>query len=211
MQHIRIRTQILGAALALLFGLATLGARAQDPPGTSGGAVPAGPLTYDIDPMHTYPSFETDHRGISFWRGKFKKTSGKVVLDRAAKTGTMEITVEIGSIDFGLDKMNAHALSDEMFDAAKYPTATYKGKLTKFNSDGPTEVQGELTLHGITRPLTLTINRFACKPVLGPDNEVCGGDASATFSRSDFGINYGVAGGADPLVRLAIQVEANRE
>lgn len=215
MPHIQNRSQLIGAALVLMIGLATFPTWAQNPPGSQtvskAMVFPPGPLTYDIDPMHTYPSFEADHRGISFWRGKFKQTSGKVVLDRGAKTGTLDITVNIASIDFGLDKMNAHALTAEMFDVAQYPTATYTGKFSKFNGDEPSEVQGELTLHGVTKPLTLTINRFACKPAMGPGNEVCGGDASASFDRSDFGITYGVSTGMSPLVRLAIQVEATRE
>lgn len=212
MPHARNRPRAVGAALALSIGLAAVACWAQSAPGDSKTlAIPPGPLTYDIDPMHTYPSFEADHRGLSFWRGKFKETSGKVVLDRGARTGTLEITVNIGSIDFGLDKMNAHALSNDMFDVAKYPTATYKGKFSRFDGDAPTEVQGDLTLHGVTKPLTLTINRFACKPALGPGNEICGADASASFDRAEFGINFGLPTGFSPLVRLAIQVEATRE
>lgn len=214
MWHIQNCSRSIGSTFALIIGFATIAAWAQNPPSSQSASkaivAPAGPLTYDIDPMHTYPSFEADHRGISFWRGKFKQTSGKVVLDRSAKTGTLDITVNIASIDFGLDKMNAHALTAEMFDVAKYPTATYMGKFSKFNGDEPIEVQGELTLHGVTKPLTLTINRFVCKPALGPGNEVCGGDASASFDRGDFGINYGLPM-TSSLVRLAIQVEATRE
>lgn len=163
--------------------------------------------TYTIDPSHTYPSFEADHMGISVLRGKFNKSSGTVVLDRAKKTGSMEITIDTDSLDFGHDKLNAHAKNADMFDVAKYPTAVYKSTSIKFNGDTPASVEGELTLHGVTKPVTLTINKFKCimHPML--KKEVCGADASAEFKRSDFGINYGLPKFA-PEVKLAIEVEA---
>ncbi|HEY3700103.1 MAG TPA: YceI family protein [Spongiibacteraceae bacterium] len=175
---------------------------------TTIGAVNAAPVTYNLDPNHTYPSFEADHMGgLSIWRGKFTKSEGKVVIDRAAKSGTVDVTVQTDSVDFGHQKMNAHAKGDEIFDVAKYPTATYKGKFTAFNGDVPTEVEGEFTLHGVTKPLTLKINQFLCKPHPMLKKEVCGADASATFKRSDFGVNYGEAYGFNMDVKLLIQVE----
>src|SRR5690606_31101529 len=97
-------------------------------------AASADPATYNIDPNHTYLSFEADHMGgLSTWRGKFNKSSGTIVLDVAAKTGTVEVVIDTASIDFGLDKMNEHARSGDMFDVEKYPTAVYKGKLTDFD------------------------------------------------------------------------------
>ncbi|MDB6060080.1 MAG: YceI family protein [Verrucomicrobiaceae bacterium] len=168
----------------------------------------AAPVTYNLDPNHTYPSFEADHfGGLSVWRGKFKQSSGKVVLDRAAKTGTVDVTVQTDSVDFGHEKMDAHFKGEEFFDTAKYPTATYKGKFSAFNGDVPTEVQGEFTLHGVTKPLTLKINQFKCitNPMLKKD--VCGADASADFKRSDYGVNFGEAYGFNMDVKLLIQVE----
>ena len=163
--------------------------------------------TYNIEPNHTYPSFEADHMGISVLRGKFTKTSGTIKLDRAAKTGTVDITVDASSIDFGHAKLNDHVKSPDMFDVAKYPTAVYKGKITQFNGDAPAKVDGELTLHGVTKPVTLTINKFKCiqHPML--KREACGADASAEFKRTDFGIAYGTPMFA-PEVKLAIEVEA---
>jgi polyisoprenoid-binding protein YceI len=167
--------------------------------------------SYKIDPTHTYPSFEADHfGGLSVWRGKFNKSEGGIMLDRAAKTGSVDIVIDASSIDFGNDKLNEHAKKPEMFDTAKFPTATYKGKLV-FNGDTPASVNGELTLHGVTKPVTLTINKFKCiiNPML--KKEVCGADASATFKRSDFGINYGDSFGFNMDVKLAIQVEAIKQ
>lgn len=173
----------------------------------STGAI-AAPVTYNLDPNHTYPSFEADHfGGLSVWRGKFKKSSGTVVIDREAKTGTVDVAVDTASIDFGHDKMNTHAKGAELFDVEKYPTATYKGKLGGFKGDAPTEVQGELTLHGVTKPVKLTINSFKCimNPML--KREVCGVDAAAEINRKDFGISYGEAYGFKQEVKLLIQAE----
>jgi len=107
----------------------------------------AAPVTYDIEPNHTYPSFEADHMGLSVWRGKFNKSSGSVTIDREAKTGSLDITVDINSIDFGHDKMNEHAKKPDIFDAAKYPTATFKSTKFNYTGDVPTSVDGQLTLH----------------------------------------------------------------
>lgn len=174
-----------------------------------GSAAMAAPATYNIDPGHTYPSFEADHMGgLSVLRGKFNATSGKVVLDKEAKSGTVEVTVDTTSLDFGHEKLNTHAKSAEMFDTEKFPTATYKGKLAKFKGDQPTEVAGELTLHGVTKPVTLKINQFLCKMHPMQKKEVCGADAEGTFSRKDFGISYGEQYGFKQDVKLRIEVEA---
>jgi polyisoprenoid-binding protein YceI len=170
----------------------------------------AAPVTYTLDPAHTYPSFAADHfGGMSVWRGKFNSTSGKVVYDKDAKSGSIEVTVDISSINFGMPKLDEHAKSPEIFDAAKYPTATYSGKFTKFNGATPTEAQGTLTLHGVTKPVTLVINSFVCRPHPVTKKEVCGADAAATFNRADFGVNYGEKYGFKQEVALQIQVEGS--
>lgn len=174
-------------------------------------AAMAAPATYNLDPGHTYPSFEADHMGgLSTWRGKFDRSSGKVVLDREAKTGSVEVNIDVDSINFGHAKMNEHAKGTDMFDVAKFPTATYKGRLARFEGDRPTAVEGELTLHGVTRPVNLQINQFMCKPHPMLKREVCGADATANFSRKDFGIAYGEAYGFKMDVTLRIQAEAVR-
>jgi polyisoprenoid-binding protein YceI len=176
--------------------------------GLSSASALAVPVTYVLDPQHTYPSFAADHMGgLSVWRGKFTETSGKVIYDKDAKSGSIEVTVNINSIDFGMPKMNEHAKSADLFDAAKYPTATYSGKFTKFNGAAPTEAQGTLTLHGVTKPVTLVINSFMCKLTPMTKKEVCGADASASFDRSDFGMSYGDQYGFRMGVKLEIQVE----
>lgn len=170
----------------------------------------AAPKTYAIDSDHTYPSIETDHfGGLSVWRGKFNKTSGKITLDREAKTGTVEAIIDIHSVDFGNDALNDHIKTADILDAKQFPQAIYKGVFSKFTDSVPTEINGELTLHGVTKPINLTIKTFKClehHPM--HKKEVCGADAYATFNRGDFGILYGLDKGFFSETRLFIQVEA---
>ena len=169
----------------------------------------AAPARYDIDSDHTYPSFEADHfGGMSVWRGKFNKTRGSVVLDREAQTGTVDVSVDVSTVDTGNEKLNDHLKTAEFFDVAKFPAATYKGKFAAFKNGVPTEVQGELTLHGVTKPLTLTLRSFKCMPHPFRKVEFCGADAVGTFSREDFGVGWGKNMGLLMETKLAIQVEA---
>ena len=162
---------------------------------------------YNISPHHTYPSLAAEHMGISLWRGKFTKTSGTVTLDRASKTGSVDIKIDADSLDFGHAKMNEHAKGKDMFNVAQHPTITYKSKSIKFNGDTPVAVDGDLTMLGVTKPVTLNINKFKCIPHPMLKREVCGADASAQFNRTDFGLSYGTPM-FSPEVKLAIQVEA---
>jgi polyisoprenoid-binding protein YceI len=169
----------------------------------------AAPEKYTIDSGHTYPSFEADHNGgMSIWRGKFNKTSGSITLDTAAKTGSVEVTIDMSSIDFGHDRMNTHAMSADMFDVAKYPTATYKGTISKWNGEAPAEVDGQLTMHGVTRPVKLTLNSFLCKPNTMTRRMTCGADAVGTLNRDEFGVDYGKAMGIRMATKLLISIEA---
>ncbi len=173
----------------------------------------AAPVTYAIDPSHTYPSFAADHMGgLSVWRGKMTATKGSIVLDKAAHTGSVNVTVDTSSIDFGMSKLDEHARGKDLFDAAKYPTATYKGTLAGFRGDTPTRVDGNLTLHGVTKPMNLKIVQFKCLPDHPMTHkEVCGADAEGTFNRADFGMDFGAQYGFNMNVKLEIQVEAQRE
>lgn len=169
----------------------------------------AAPVTYDIDPTHTYPSFEADHfGGVSVWRGKFDKSSGKITLDKAAGTGTVDVSIDPASVDYGLPIMNDKAKSAELFDVAKYPQAGYKGKLDGFVNGAPTKVVGSLTLHGVTKPVDLKILSFKCIQHPMYKRELCGADALATIKRDEFGMDAGKAYGFSMDVTLRIQVEA---
>jgi polyisoprenoid-binding protein YceI len=165
-------------------------------------------VTYEIDPAHTYPSFEADHSGgVSFWRGKINSSAGKITLDKEAGAGTVEVTMDMKTIDFGHQGLNDHAQTPDIFDTAKYPTATYSGKLAGFRNGAPTTVEGNLTMHGVTKPVTLTVNSFKCIPDRS-GREKCGADASATINREDFGVAFGKNFGFDMKVTLRISVEA---
>lgn len=168
----------------------------------------AAPVNYQIDPSHTYPSFEADHMGVSIWRGKFTKSVGKITLDKVAGSGFVSVTVDTDSIDFGHKQLNSVARGTEIMDVAQYPYAAYSGQLQGFSNGAPTQVVGQLTLHGVTKPLVLQINRFKCAPHPLFKREVCGADALATFNRADFGIDTGKSMGFDMNVTLRIQVEA---
>jgi polyisoprenoid-binding protein YceI len=177
--------------------------------GTLATAALAAPVAYNVDSAHTYPSFEADHMGgVSLWRGKINSSTGSITLDKAAGTGTVEMTMDIKTIDFGNQALNDHANTPDIFDTAKFPTATYSGKLAKFVNGAPTMVEGNLTLHGVTKPLNLTINSFLCKPDQRTMKERCGADATATFNRDEFGVDFGKAFGFKMGVTLRISVEA---
>jgi len=164
---------------------------------------------YTIDAEHTYPSVEFPHMGISVFRGKFKKTSGTVTLDRTAKSGKVDITIDIASIDFGHAKVDQNAQEKDWLDVAEHPTATYKGSL-KFSGDTPSGVDGELTLRGVTQPVALTIASFKCIQHPMRKKEVCGADAEGDFDRAAFGMTKMSDNGLG-RIHLRIQVEAVRD
>ena len=172
------------------------------------GSAIAAPVTYNLYPNHTYPSFAADHfGGVSIWRGKFTKSSGVVTLDREAKTGTVDVTVDASTIDTGDAALDKHVKTAEFLDVEKFPTATYKGTSIRFEGDTPVEVIGTFTLHGVTKPLNLKLDSFKCfvNPML--KREVCGAEASAQFDRADYGMDWGVKYGFKTLTQLQIQVE----
>jgi polyisoprenoid-binding protein YceI len=173
-------------------------------------AAVAAPMTYQVDSSHTFPSFEVDHSGgVSVWRGKFNTTSGTITLDKDAMTGSINIEIDTASIDFGHDGLSEHVSGDQagMMDVAKFPKATYTGRLTGWSNGAPTAVEGELNLHGVTHPVNLEIRSFKCAAGRG-GGETCGADAYGQFDRSDFGIDFGSSFGFDMGVVLRIQIEA---
>ena len=167
------------------------------------------PVTYVIDPSHTFPAFEADHMGgLSLWRGKINSTSGEIILDKKNRTGYVTVVMEMDSIDFGNDKMTKQAKSDDMFDVEEFPQARYEGTLINFQDGSPTKVEGELTLHGITKKVDLEIKAFKCKLHPFKLREVCGADIRGNIMRDDFGISYAKIMGFKMDVALRIGVEA---
>ena len=169
----------------------------------------AKPVTYIIDPSHTFPTFEADHMGgLSLWRGKITSTSGEIILDEKDETGSVSVVMEMSSLDFGHEEMNKHAKSDDMFDIEKFPQAIYQGNLTGFDDGVPSKVEGELTLHGITKKVDLNIKTFKCKLSPFKLKRVCGADVHGNIMRDDFGVSYAKAFGFKMDVALRIGVEA---
>lgn len=168
----------------------------------------AGLSRYEIDPTHTFPSFEADHMGMSHWRGKLDRTSGTVLIDKAAGKGSVDITMDLDSIDFGLGALDTWAKGKDFFDTAHHPKATYRGDLAGFVDGAPTRVDGTLTLHGVSQPLVLRITRFKCMPHPLSRRDWCGADAEGSFDRAAFGLDAGKDYGFDMNVALRIQVEA---
>jgi polyisoprenoid-binding protein YceI len=169
-------------------------------------AAHAAPVTYPLDADHTFPSLEFPHMGLSVWRGKFNRTTGTFRYDAAARTGSVEVVVDAKSIDFGHDAMNEHAQKPDWLDTARYPDMTYRGRL-RWEGERPVAVDGELTLRGVTRPLVLRINRFACIEHPYYKREACGADAEAELDRALWGMTQYTQDGAG-ILKLRIQVEA---
>ena len=169
--------------------------------------VVAAPEEYDIDPNHTYPIFEVKHLGYSTQRGRFNKTSGKIVLDREAKQGSVDLTIDVSSLDMGTDIWNQHMFAEGFFDVEKYPTITFKSNKLIFEGDKVVAAEGDFTLLGVTKPIRLTVSNFNCgtHPMLKKD--MCGGDISTSVKRSDFGMKKAIPMVGDD-VKLSSPVEA---
>jgi len=167
------------------------------------------PITYVIDPNHTFPAFEADHMGgLSLWRGKINSTSGKIILDKKNKTGSVNVVMEMDSIDFGHEGMNEKAKSSDLFDVEDFPQAVYQGVFIDFQDGKPTKVEGELTLHGVSKNVDLEIIAFKCRLNPFKLREVCGADVRGNIMRDDFGIDYAKLMGFKMDVALRIGVEA---
>ena len=185
--------------LATLIALAVVAAAAQ-----------AAPETYVIDNNHTYPFFTYSHFGFSNQTHQFDKTSGKVVLDRAAKTGSADVTIDATSVNTGLALLNQHIQDEDFFDTAKYPTITFKSSKMQFKGDRPVSLAGELTIKGVTKPVTLTITHFQC--MLHPMRKVdaCGANATTRIKRSEFNMGKYAPNVSDE-VTLTLAIEAVKE
>ena len=182
-------------ALALLFA-AALPAQAE-------------PETFTIDPNHTFPTFEYTHFGVSVQRGRFGKTTGKVTVDTAAKTGSDEALIDATTVEAGPPKLAEHLRSADFFDVAKHPTAAFKGSAFTFDGDKVKSVAGELTILGVTKPVTLSAVAFNCGQ--NPQKrKICGGDFTTAIKRSDFGMTKFVPAVSDEVV-LRIGVEAFKD
>jgi polyisoprenoid-binding protein YceI len=171
---------------------------------------PAFAQTYEVDTRHSHVSWSAIHLGISTYRGKFARTAGKITIDRAAKTGGVEFTIDAASQVAGDDRLDKHLASEDWFNVAKFPAITFKSTKVTFTGDSPARVDGDLTLMGVTKPVSLQVASFRCIQHPVRKAEVCGADATATIKRSEWGMKYGLPGVSDD-VKLDLQVEAYRQ
>ena len=166
--------------------------------------------SYTIDPAHTYAHFSVSHLGFSTMQGRFEKSSGKVTLDRAAKKGSVDIAIEAASISTAWAKRDEHLRGPDFFNTAEYPNVTFKSSSVKFKGDTPSSVEGNLTLLGVTKPVTLIIDSFKCGTHPMNQKELCGANASAQIKRSDFGMKFALPNAGDEI-KLVFEVEAYKD
>lgn len=184
------------ATLALLAGLSQ--------------AALAAPVTYMIDDHHTLPRFEYSHFGYSTQLSRFDKATGKITLDTAAKRGSVDVVIDAKSVDTGYPLFNEHIQGADFFDTAHHPTITFKSDQMTFDGDKLAAVSGDLTIKGVTKPVTLTVTSFLCMPHPMRKKDACGANATAVIKRSDFNMGkYAPYVGDD--VTLTIPVEAIAE
>jgi polyisoprenoid-binding protein YceI len=173
-------------------------------------SLPAAAENFSLDVTHTFPSFEVSHLGFSIQRGRFNKTSGKIMLDAAAKQGTADITIDTASVDTGYAKLEEHLRGEDFFNVAMYPTITFKSDKFTFEGDKVNSVSGNLTILGVTKPVTLTASYFNCADHPMAKKKACGGDFVTTVKRSEFGMKTFLPAVGDDIT-LRIQVEALKD
>lgn len=165
---------------------------------------------YTIDPGHTFPRWQVNHFGFSTHHGQFNKTSGKLVLDAKAGTGSIDVMVDTASVATGDPELEKHLRSADFFNVEKFPTLTFKSKSMKFEGGKPVSASGDFTMLGVTKPLTFRIAQVKCGMHPVAKKDACGAEVRGTLKRSDFGMKYAVPALGDDI-RLTIQVEAYKE
>jgi polyisoprenoid-binding protein YceI len=166
----------------------------------------AAPETYVIDGTHTFPRFSYSHFGFSTQLSRFDKTSGKIVLDKEAKTGSVDVTIDMKSVDTGYPVFNGHIQGADFFDTAQYPTATFKSTKVLFDGDKPTAVEGNLTIKGVTKPVTLTLSSFLQQPHPMLKKDAIGANASTVVKRSEFNAGkYAPYVGDEVTITIAVE------
>lgn len=170
----------------------------------------AAPDTYVIDSTHTFPQFSYTHLGYSSQTHGFDKTSGKVTLDRAAQTGSADVTIDATSVHTGYALFNGVIQGADYFDTARYPTITFKSSKMTFEGNQPVSLVGDLTIKGVTKPVTLTLTHFLCMPHPMLKVVACGANATASIKRSDFNMGKGVPYVSDEIA-LSLAIEALKQ
>ncbi len=174
------------------------------------GSVFAAPETYVIETGHTAPRFEYNHLGFSNQQHRFDKTSGTIILDRAAKTASVDVSIDAKSVNTGNAVFNEHIQNEYFFNTATYPTITFKSTHVKFEGDQPVSIDGNLTIKGVTKPVTLTVTSFLAKPHPMMKRDAIGANAVAKIKRSDFNMGKNAPFVSDD-VTLTFAVEAIKQ
>lgn len=187
------RTTAFAAALACAAALAT--------------PAMAAPVTYAVDSTHSFPNFSYTHMGLSAQLSKFKKTTGTVMLDKEAKTASVDVVIDMTSVDTGFDVFDGHIQGEDFLDTAKFPTATFKSTKVNFEGDKPVTIDGDLTIKGITKPVTLKVTHFVTKPHPMMKKDAIGANASTVIKRSDFNADKYVPNVGDE-VTITVSLEA---
>jgi len=168
--------------------------------------------SYTLDPVHSQPRYEIQHlRGLSTQSGLFGKYAGKVTLDRAAKKGTIDVTIDTTSIRTHDGRLDSIVKGDDYFNVAKYPTMTFKSTNVVFDGDKVVGAEGELTMIGVTKPVSLKVANFACADNPFNKKAMCGGEATTTIKRSEWGMKAGIPSSSSDDVKIVIPIEAYKE
>lgn len=177
----------------------------------------AAPETYAIDPVHSFPNFAISHFGMSMIHGRFERMTGKVSIDRDAKSGSLEVKIPTATVSTGDAKRadgtrsrDEHLRSADFFNSAEFPDMVFKSTKFNFAGDKLESVDGNLTLLGVTKPVKLAVTSFNCGANPMSKKEMCGADVSGAIKRADFGMKFGVPAIGDE-VKLMVNVEAYKE
>jgi polyisoprenoid-binding protein YceI len=175
------------------------------------GAASATEESYVTDPVHSEPSYEIRHTIFSTQRGEFTKSAAKITLDREAKKGSIEVSIDTTSIRSHDPRLDSILKGEDYFNVAKYPTMTFKSTGMQFDGDRLSGVEGELTMLGVTKPVSLKVTDFQCGDNPFNKKPMCGADVTTTIKRSDWGMKTGIGRSSGDEVRIRIPIEAYRE
>jgi polyisoprenoid-binding protein YceI len=170
------------------------------------GAASAQPATYNLDPSHTFPRFSYNHFGLSTQQSRFNNTTGTVMFDKAAKTGAVDVVIDMKAVDTGFAAFNGHIQGEDFLDTTKFPTATFKSTKVVFDGDKPSSVEGNLTIKGITKPATLKVVNFVSTTHPMNKKEVIGAEATTTIKRTEFNAGkFAPYVGDDVTITIALE------
>ena len=170
----------------------------------------AAPVTYEVDGTHTFPRFSYSHFGLSTQLSSFSRTSGKVVFDAQARSGSVDITIDMTSVNTGFADFSGHIQAEDFLDTARHPTATFKSTRGVFEGDKPRSIDGVLTIKGVSKPVTLNVTSFLAMPHPMLKKPALGANAHTTIKRSEFNAGkFAPYVGDEVRIDIAIEAIAN--